>query len=103
MAADNVGVTGTTDTLVAATARKIQLTGPGSQIRIVHHGGAATQPIFFTTASSEAGLVAASATADDMKAVAAGTTRIVNCPRDITGIWVSLLSAGTPGVTVELV
>jgi hypothetical protein len=102
MAADNPGLNGVTDTLVASTVRKFQLTGPGNKLRITHHGGGVTNPVFFTTAASEAALVTASLTADEMRAVAPGQTRVLNVGRDTTGVWVSVISGGTAGVTVEL-
>lgn len=98
MAADNSAVAVATQTLVAATGYKVNLTGRvGGSIELAHHGNV-TNPVYFQVASTEALLTAFAAADDEIQVLLSGERMIAAAPR--AGCWVRLLSAGTATVTV---
>ena len=104
MAADNSAVARAHQVLVAATAYKVNLTGNYRRIEIVHHGvgtdgtTAETEPVYYRTAATEAGLTAAVGAADETGVALAGERLTESIGGG--GTWVSLISAGTPMVSV---
>lgn len=101
MAADKTGVDACTDTLVASTARKINMTGPGGKLELVHQS-AVTNPVYYRFAAAEADLTAAVAAADQCRILLAGERLQMGVPRGPTGVWLSLISAGAAVVSLEM-
>lgn len=99
MAADNTGVDVSTQTLVAATNASVNLTGPGRTVELVHHGDDTTA-VYFKTYTSEPTDDLTGAGADDEEVLLSGERLTVNTKLGTTGIWVELISAGTPTVSV---
>lgn len=104
MAADNTAVKAAHQVLVADTAYVVNLTGAYRRIEIAHHGvaddgsTAATEPVYYRTATTEAGLTAAVEAADEDSVALAGERLTESLRKGDT--WVSLISAGTPMVSV---
>lgn len=101
MAADETGVRLVHHSaLTANTVKKFHLTGKtGSDIEIVHHGGTVADPLFVTVAATETTLTAAVKYADETEVVLAGERLTIPAPKD-DDVWVSIISNGTPGVSV---
>lgn len=107
MAADNTATKCATSTLVANTNLKLNLTGPGKTIELIHHGGAATQVVYYDVAATEAGLLAlAGGGADNEYPLLPGERLQVNAKRGRAGadvgIWIMLRSTGTPVVSAQV-
>ena len=102
MAADNTAARVSTQTLVAATNASVSITDSGRVIELVHHNDT-TDVVYFKTYNAEPVDDLTGAGADDEEPLLPGERLIVNAKRgDGEPIWVELISAGTPTVSVVL-
>ena len=100
MAADNTAADVSTQTLVAATNASVSITGNGRVVELVHHNDT-TDVVYFKTYAAEPVDDLSGAGADDEEPLLPGERLTVNCKRgDGEPIWVELISAGTPTVSV---
>ena len=101
MAANNTALLAATQTLVAATGYKVNLTGNlGSLVEIVHHGNV-TDVVYYQIADLESELTGFTAAANEIGIVLPGERLPVgNIVGSAASLWVRLLSAGTATVTV---
>ncbi len=102
MAADQTVVRTGTKTLVAGAAWVMRLTGNlDDSVELIHHGDSSS-PIYYLRAATEAALTtlgAKAVAAAEHPVLLSGERLMVGVPTD--GLWVRLLSAGTPTVTVN--
>lgn len=100
MAADNTAVDVATQTLVAATNYSVELTGGGRTVELVHHGDDTTA-VYFKTYSAEPVDDLTGGGVDDEEVLLSGERLTVDCKRGSgQSIWVELISAGAPTVSV---
>jgi len=103
MAADKTGVNAVTDTLVASTVRKINLTGVGGRVELIHQS-AVTNPVYYGFAESEATLPALTVGGNEARCLLAGERLTVNLPRSRNAsgsLWMNFISAGAAVISIE--
>ena len=100
MAADNTAADVSTQTLVAATNASVSITGAGRTVELVHHGDDTTA-VYFQTYAAEPVDALTGAGADDEQVLLSGERLTLNCKRGSgEPIWIELISAGTPTVSI---
>lgn len=100
MAADHTAANVSTQTLTAATNASVSITGPGRTVELVHHSDA-TEVVYFKTYAAEPVDDLTGGGADDEEVLLAGERLTVECARGAgEPIWIELISAGTPTVSV---
>lgn len=99
MAADHTAADVSTQTLVAATNASVSITGPGRTVELVNHS--TTDVVYFKTYEAEPVDDLTGAGADDEEPLLPGERLTVECARGAgEPIWIELISAGTPTVSV---
>lgn len=100
MAADNTAADVSTQTLVAATNASVSITGSGRVVELVHHNDT-TDVVYFKSYSTEPVDDLTGSGADDEEVLLPGERLTVHCARGSgEPIWIELISAGTPTVSV---
>lgn len=102
MAADFSASNVSTQSLTANTNASVSITGPGRFVELVHHGNNSSV-VYFKTYSSEPIDDLTGAGTDNEEVLLSGERLTVECARGQgQPIWIELISAGTPTVSVIL-
>ena len=98
MTADNTAADVSTQTLVADTNASVSITGPGRTVELINQG---TDVVYYKSYSAEPVDDLTGAGADDENPLLGGERLQIECARGSgEPIWIELISAGTPTVSV---
>jgi hypothetical protein len=100
MAADKTVQDAATVTLSSSTAVKVRLTGPKAETAELIHHGEVSDVIYYQVRSTEEALTSFGVAGDEAAVLLPSERLTLRTPKS-GGIWVRLISAGAPSVTID--